>query len=114
MEGGTSGHIVTREEIDARPSSRLSDSLMDVPGLQVVRDNKRSVLLGRGRCRMRIFVDGVEMGAEIDATINIDMVPPDWVEVAEVYTGLASVPVEYSQGFESCGVVLIWTRRRDR
>jgi hypothetical protein len=114
MEGGTSGHIVTREEIDARPSSRLSDSLMDVPGLQVMRDNKRSVLLGRGRCRMRIFLDGVEMGVEIDGTIDIDLVPPDWVEVAEVYTGLAAVPVEYGQGLESCGVMLVWTRRRAR
>lgn len=114
MEGGTSGHIVTREDIDARPSSRLSDSVMDVPGLQVVKDNKRSVLLGRGRCRMRIFLDGVEMGVEIDGTIDIDLVPPDWVEVAEVYTGLASVPVQYRQGLESCGVMLIWTRRRAR
>lgn len=63
---------------------------------------------------MRIFLDGVEMGVEIDGTIDIDLVPPDWVEVAEVYTGLASVPVQYRQGLESCGVMLIWTRRRAR
>jgi hypothetical protein len=112
MEGGRSAGIVTRAEIEGRDSYRLSDSMTGVSGLRVERRNKRSVLLGRGRCRMRVFVDGVPVSPEMDGTVDIDLFPPEWIEVAEVYVGISAVPVEYADVGEDCGVVLLWTRQR--
>lgn len=112
MGGGGAGRIVTRTDLERRDSPRLSDSMTAIPGLRVERQNKRSILLGRGRCRMRIFVDGVPVSPEMDGTIDIDLFPPEWIEVAEVYVGIAAVPVEYADVHEDCGVVLLWTRQR--
>lgn len=112
MEGGGSGRMVTRTDLEQSASARLSDSMTEVPGLRVERQSTRSILLGRGRCRMRIFIDGVPVSPEIDGTIDIDLFPPEWIEVAEVYVGIAAVPVEYADVGEDCGVVLLWTRQR--
>ncbi len=112
VEGGRSARIVTRAELEERDSYRLSDSMTDVPGLRVERQNKRSVLLGRGRCQMRIFVDGVPVSPGMDGTVDIDLFPPEWIEIAELYVGISAMPVEYADGGEDCGVVLLWTRQR--
>ena len=109
MERGVAQRVVTREGIDRLQSPRLSDSLRRA-GLNVVRAGKRAVLLGRGRCALRIYLDGIRMQPDIEGSVDIDQIPPDWVELAEVYTGIASVPPEYAEA--DCGVVLIWTRQR--
>jgi hypothetical protein len=82
--------------------------------VNVIRANRRSVLLGRGRCQLRIYVDGVRMHADIEGSVDIDQIPPAWVELAEVYPGIASVPPEYAEIRQDCGVVLIWSRQRAR
>lgn len=112
IEGGRSVGIVTRAELEERDSYRLSDSMTNVPGLRVERQNKRSILRGRGRCPLRVFVDGVPVSPEMDGYVDIDLFPPEWIEVAEVYVGISAVPVEYADGDEDCGVVLLWTRQR--
>ena len=114
LERGTTSHFLTREAIEMRPSERLSDSFWDMPGVHVSRENKRSILYGRGNCPLRVYLDGVEMGLEVDGRVDIDLVSPEWVEVAEVYTGLSATPVQYSRGLGDCGVVLIWTRQPGR
>jgi protocatechuate 3,4-dioxygenase beta subunit len=112
MERGVATRLVTRDHIEARMSQRLSDSLDDIAGLNLVRVDKRAILLGRSRCQLRIYVDGVRMQADIEGSVDIDQIPPDWVEVAEVFSGIASVPAEYAEAGQDCGVVLIWTRQR--
>jgi hypothetical protein len=114
IEGGRSGQIVTRADIEARDSYRLSDSLRGVPGLRIERQNKRTILLGRGRCQLRVYVDGVRARPGIDGFVDIDLYPPEWVEAAEVYPGLSSVPIEFYETGEDCGVVLLWSRVRAR
>ena len=49
-----------------------------------------------------MYVDGVRA---LDA--DLDRFPLNWIEAMEVYHGI-STPIQY--GFNSCGVVLIWTR----
>ncbi len=114
MERGVSNRVVTRDEIERRQSPRLSDSLKGITGLQVIRANQRSVLLGRGRCQLRIYVDGIRMRPDMDGSVDIDQIPPAWVELAEVYSGIASVPPEFAEIRQECGVVLIWSRQRAR
>ncbi len=115
MDRGTSGQYITREQIEARISPDLSDSFSGVPGVQIERFGHYNVLYGRGRCQLRIFVDGVQVSEAEDpfgnTIVNIDDFPPDWVELVEVYAGPAATPVEYTRPDNDCGVVLIWTRR---
>ena len=114
MERGVSTRTVTRDQIELNPSPRLSDSLDGMGGVHLVRMNKRAVLLGRGRCQLRVYLDGVRMRPDIEGSVDIDQVPPDWVEIVEVYAGIASVPAEYAEVGQDCGVALIWTRQRAR
>jgi len=111
MDRGTSGQFITRAQIAARPSSDLSDSFQNVPGLSVVGTGQVKTLYGRGNCLMRIFVDGQEVAVDSDGIVNIDDFPPEWVEMAEVYAGPAATPVQYARAPYDCGVVLMWTRR---
>ena len=118
MEAGSASRIITRQEIEQRPSQRLSDSFQGTPGLRVLPDGKRSVLMGRGNCQLRVYVDGVQLqGDAPDGSLDIDQIPPEWVEIAEIYPGLASVPIQFAKPpnraspQRGCGVALIWTRR---
>lgn len=111
MEQGLSGHILTRSDIEARGAYRLSDHLDAMAGVRVLPSGQRRVATGRANCPLAIYVDGVEWGVDIEGTVDIDRIPTEWIEVAEVYTGIASAPVEYSRDGRGCGVMLIWTRQ---
>lgn len=103
---GSSGFLITREEIADRNPRFLTELLHRVPGGMVVPTPPHGyTLLLRGQCRPGIWVDGVE----VSGAGSIDqLVVPQNVEAVEVYHGL-ELPVEY--GTDRCGGVLIWTRR---
>ena len=109
---GVASHVVTRSDIESRPAARLSESMESVPGLTFQRSGPRSVALGRARCELAIYVDGVQMRRDIYGSVDFDMIPAEWVEAAEIYTGIAGVPIEFSNNHNGCGVVLVWTRAR--
>ena len=110
MEQGVSSRILTRREIEQQASARFSDSLNGIPGLRVDNTGQRRELRGRGNCPIAVYVDGIEWGVDIEGSVDIDQIPPHWVELAEVYTGVSAVPQEYNRG-HGCGVMLIWTRQ---
>jgi hypothetical protein len=72
-----------------------------------------NVVVGRGNCPFRYFVDGVRVGE----TFQIDDIPSDWIEAIEIYRGPSSVPVQFmlspSETNANCGIIAIWTRDRD-
>ena len=41
---------------------------------------------------------------------DLDNMDPESLEAVEVYRGIAT-PIQYQMGLNSCGVVLLWTRR---
>ena len=103
------GKQFTRTDLDEINPTYLSDVFWRIPGVRVERRgfdavavSGRVTSLSFGSCVLPVYVDGVR---SFDA--DLDRFPPEWIGAMEVYHGI-STPIEY--GFQSCGVVLIWTR----
>lgn len=107
------GRFMTREDIERRAATRVSDLLRTVPGLIVSRDpftgrttigSRRVVALGAG-CPANLFVDGMR----VEPT-DVDYLIPDQVWGIEVYRGPSEAPIRF-MGSSNCGAtVVIWTR----
>lgn len=105
------GHFVTRERLDAMSSARFVDVLREIPGvrMRVLRGGVTTVTIRGSRCSPLVFIDGFPATAGV---MDLDMIDLASVEGIEVYSGVATVPAEFSsvRGLESCGVVAIWSR----
>ena len=108
----TGGVFITRDDIDDRHASRLSDVLRGVPGIAFVRSRGGNGIrlvtssVNRRDCVPQYWVDGVRM-----TNVEIDDFSAHDVEGLEVYHGPATTPMRFSQGaVTSCGTVVIWTR----
>ncbi len=100
------GHSFTREEIEARGPSRLSDLFYGIPGTRVLspRPGRPARVRLRDGCVPRIVLDGVPLGSPIALD---ELLTVGEVEAVEVYHG-SSAPVQYLS--LSCGTILVWTR----
>jgi hypothetical protein len=108
------GIFVTRDEITARNTTRLTDVLQNKRGIRVVR--LRSGVSGvrfasyshtRSSCAPHVWIDG-----QWARDLEVDELPATDVEAVEIYETLASVPFEFTpQGSAiPCGTIVIWTR----
>jgi outer membrane cobalamin receptor len=118
------GIQITREAIELRQPLRVTDMLMEIPGVYADRRgggaSARSIRMGRalqgpggGDCPVQIFVDGMLATKPVpggDVSVD-DLVQPQDVEAIEVFKGLGSVPPEFLNIYARCGVIAIWTRR---
>ncbi len=108
----SSGRFFTREEIERRNASRMSDLLRMVPSLRVIpRGMQNSVRIRGSRCAPLIWLDGVPLSA---MEFDLDSMDPSTYEGIEVYSGPASVPVEFQgnkQASSSCGTIVLWSKR---
>jgi hypothetical protein len=107
------GTFLTPADLERLQPALLSDALRSrFPGFRVEQDivsrtarvvSRRSFSVVEGECTLPVYIDGV-------ATLepNIDLLPPEMIAAVEMYQGVGT-PVQY--GSNSCGVVLIWTRR---
>ena len=111
LDQGVVMRLLTRESIEQRGSPLISDAFARVPGLRIDRPTTHRALLQARDCVLAIFVDGVEWGVDIEESVNIDQIPPEWVEVAEVYWGSRTPPQYRSRSNGGCGSALIWTRQ---
>ncbi len=107
----------------ARGSNRLSDVLLDVPGIKITNNGRRDrfglvIQSARGsvsfnlKCYPPVYLDGNKaeyMSWSIDPDVN-SIVPLNDVLGIEVYPDAALSPFEYDRS--PCGIVVIWTRRR--
>jgi hypothetical protein len=111
------GHIFTRDRIEARMALDVADLLRDVPSISVVDVPGRlpSIMFrsNRGECVPKVYLDGMRQnrgGAAGSAAVVDEVVRPYDLEGVEVYRGISEVPAEfYDEGH--CGVILLWTRR---
>jgi hypothetical protein len=120
---GVGGFFLDREQIDARNASRLTDLLMDVPGVRVENapdtpGQARMITFsgsllgpGGGRCPVQVFVDGVLASRRSGGVPLDEIATPNALEGIEVYKGLGSVPAEFLTPESRCGVLALWTRR---
>lgn len=111
---GMGGRFFNAEDIDARHPIRTTDLLRMVPGLQVVSTNGiTNVLRLRGnRCDPFVWIDGAPA---MSGYLDVDMFAPSTLAGIEVYSGVATVPVELRgpRGEGACGVIALWTRMPD-
>lgn len=113
------GHFITREQIDRRNPSQLTDLFRNVPGARVHTNRFTNAIRFRGmRCAPLVWLDGFPATA---GEFDIDALDPYIVEGIEIYLGVATVPPEFRwvRGGGSCGAIVIWTgfderRRKDR
>ena len=103
------GHFITREQIDRRNPSNLTDLFRSVPGARIHSSTFSNVVRFRGmRCAPLVWLDGFPATA---AEFDLDALNPYIVEGIEVYLGVATVPPEFRwvRGGGSCGAIVIWT-----
>jgi hypothetical protein len=105
------GHFMTQAEIEKRNTPFVSELLRSFLSVSVRGDsaeNLRTPLIKR--CTFKIFIDGV--GMPKDTKVERDLPTPKEIGGIEVYSGPATIPLQYKTtdkgGF--CGVILIWTR----
>lgn len=109
---GIGGTFYTREDIDARHVSRLSDVLRDAPGVRFIRTRSGSGIRFdspanmRRDCLPQYWVDGQRV-----SNLEIDDLSARDIEGVELYAGPSSTPSQFSQGaVTTCGTVVIWSR----
>ena len=104
------GHLITKEQIESRAASRVSDLLATVPGLRIRPTRWASVndVLSTSGCRPQVYLDGVRYplrGETIDQIVS-----PSMLQAIEVYPHAAEVPAEFSGPGSECGVLALWTK----
>jgi hypothetical protein len=110
------GYFLDREQIERRNPFRTSDLLRAIPGVNIQQGNTgsgtsitmRGMASAVGNCQPAVIVDGMRfMGdaGEIDVLSN-----PSDIQGMAIYRGPSETPVEY-QGMNTCGAIVIWTRR---
>ncbi|CAN5159073.1 hypothetical protein BH09GEM1_BH09GEM1_31970 [soil metagenome] len=104
------GHFVTRERIERANTTSLSDMLREIPGVRIgaSRNEGRAIRLRGATCPPLVFMDGFPAAA---GEFDVDMVDLQSVEGIEVYSGLGSIPPEFSgvRDLSRCGVIAIWS-----
>lgn len=101
------GYFITREDIENRHTSRTTDILRQVPGLDIGprRLGGTSVTMSRRKgCVPDYFVDGARA-----PRFDVDNLQPVDIAGIEVYRGNSEVPAEFKHA-DRCGVIVLWTR----
>ena len=121
------GVFLTDQQLQANPAGRLSNVLRMVPGVRVVQQGEtppvtfafgsRGVTgIGQvGACWMDVYLDGVLVAGRMlgaQGSMSLDEMPLNQVEGVEVFRGPSEIPPMYRGSTSSCGVILMWTRRR--
>jgi hypothetical protein len=106
------GRFFTAADIEQRNAMRMTDLLRMIPGMRI--DNRgftSSVRIRGSRCAPLVWLDGQPMYA---GEVDVDNFDPRTFDGVEVYSGAASVPVEF-QGNQrmssACGTIVLWSKR---
>lgn len=113
-----SGHFFTKDDIDKRNPSNMSDMFRMIPGVTVqpsqgmIRNQLR--FRNQRNCAPLTWLDGAPLSA---GEFDIDALSPRSIEAFEVYTG-SLVPPRFSVapgiGPRTCGAIVIWSREGER
>jgi len=102
------GFFFTREEIERRHSTTLSDLMRGVPGVQTTcRRGACVIQLSRSPrgCRPEYYLDGFPASFSVGPDF-----PLTGIYGIEVYRTASETPAEFRKPELRCGVVLIWSR----
>lgn len=98
------GHFITRGEIDARNPVRTYELFNAIPSVyvQLTKTGGGVVKSTRSGCSLQVLVDGLPIDPE-------NFPAPNEIGGIEVYSGPATVPLQYKSKQAGCGLILIWT-----
>lgn len=113
QERNVSGLFVTRGEIAARNTLRLSDVVHSRRGVQLVRIRGgfgvrfASQSGSRRNCTPDMWIDG-----QLARSMELDDIPANAVEGLELYDTFASIPADFTSPGSTmpCGAIVVWTR----
>ncbi|MCC6245344.1 MAG: TonB-dependent receptor plug domain-containing protein [Gemmatimonadaceae bacterium] len=107
-----SGRFITAADIEKRSPNNLTDLLRSIPGFRIeTRGFRNNVRIRGSRCAPLIWLDGQGLFA---GDVDLDSFDPMSFDGIEVYSGGASVPVEFQwnqAASSSCGTLVLWSRR---
>lgn len=106
------GRFFTASDLERRNAVHMTDVFRMIPGLRIeTRGFQNSVRMRGSRCAPLVWLDGQPLYA---GEIDLDAFDPKSFDGIEVYSGAASVPVEF-QGNQrmssACGTIILWSKR---
>lgn len=106
------GRFFTYADLDRRNPANMTDVFRLVPGMRIESRGFINQVRVRGsRCAPLVWLDNQPLYA---AEVDLDSFNPRSFEGIEIYSGAASVPVEF-QGNQrmssACGTIVLWSRR---
>ena len=130
------GDFIGPETLAKMESRRTDDVLRLMPGPKIVRSNVSSsawVAAGRGAynrggyrlermdvnkgadpnlCYATVYVDGVAVFSALPGELlfDINTVPPNQIHGIEYYTGAGTIPPQFPEKRNTCGVLIVWTK----
>jgi hypothetical protein len=104
------GTFITADQIDQRRAVVTADLLRAIPSLLVVDSGPKGQWAYSTRtssCLMQVAVDNVLLPTPTNLRM---LVPPADIMGIEVYSGPATIPLQFKSANSGCGVILIWTK----
>ena len=103
------GHFMTLAEIDKRDAVFAADLLRPFLSVNIVSRGatQYAVSLRDRGCPFQVYVDGLAQHTPLNLA---DLPSPRQLAGIEVYSGAATIPLQYKRANSGCGVILIWTK----
>ena len=110
------GHFMTQAEIEQRNTVVIADLLRPILSVKIMGSGTGQYAVSmRGAkgltlepCPFQVFVDGVAM---LPVPVNLNnLASPKELAGIEVYSGAATIPLQFKRSDSGCGVILLWTR----
>lgn len=106
------GRFFTAQDLERRNPSNMTDVFRAVPGIRIESNGPMNhVRVRNSRCAPLVWLDGQPLFA---GEVDLDSFDPHTFEGIEIYSGPASVPVEF-QGNQrmssACGTIVLWSKR---
>jgi Carboxypeptidase regulatory-like domain/TonB-dependent Receptor Plug Domain len=104
------GTFITAEQIKLRNPVVLGDVLRGIPSITIIDggpNGQYAFSTRTSKCPLQVVIDDVLVPAPANLA---NLVPPSDVRAIEVYSGPATIPLQYKPANSGCGVILIWTK----
>lgn len=101
------GVYITRDAIEKRNTSQVTDLLRGQRGVTVDKGVVRFARQQGRACAPDVYVDG-----QYAPGLPLEALHPEDVEGIEVYSGISQIPAEFVRnGRFNCGAIVFWSRR---
>ena len=111
------GTFFSPEEIQGSNARRAIDMLQGLAGVRMridPVDGERLMVRGsQGYCTPTLLIDGTRVTWAGTSMRLDELIPMETVHAMELHRGISGMPIEFGS-FESCGVIVFWTKRETR